>query len=218
MTRALSLPDFDEVGGTAQPVAPTQEPTTPEGAASEEDRLAVFEQGYRSGWDDCLAAETEERGRIAADLATNLRDLSASYESVRADVLSALGPLFDAVLSRLLPELVAEAVAPVVRDELLRIAQEASAASVDLVAAPVAVPRLENLVAQIPDLRIRLRPEPAYAEGQVSVRFGTERRDVDLSGAAQQMAEAIRDFTDGLTRHAPVAEPLPDIESQKGAA
>ena len=59
---------------------------------------------------------------------------------------------------------------------------------------------------------IDLRAEPAYAEGQVSIRFGTERRDIDLSDAANRMAEAIRAFV-----AQEVGTPAPET-IQKGVA
>ena len=57
----------------------------------------------------------EAQRRIAADLATNLTELTRSYEAARADVLTApSAPLFEEMAAPLLPRLAAEAVAPAV--------------------------------------------------------------------------------------------------------
>lgn len=202
MIRTLRLEDFAGLTPAhAQSAPPPQEvPASPEAS---DDAMAAFDEGYRSGWEDCAKAEAESHRRIGADLAANLRDLSLSYAEARSDVLAALGPLFEDMAAQLLPRLAVEAVAPAVIAELRAAAQTATAAQAVLLAAPGAMPALAQLVATQEGLEIELRPEPAYAEGQVSIRFGSERRDIDLSDAARRMAEAIRAFVaqdQGATR------------------
>ncbi|WP_439138829.1 flagellar biosynthesis protein [Roseicyclus sp.] len=194
MIRALNLEDFAAAASTAQlrPAAQTaQDPAAPEPV---DDAMAAFDEGYRNGWEDCAKAEAESNHRIGADLAANLQDLSLSYAEARADVLAALGPLFEDMAAQLLPTLAAEAVAPAVIAELRTAAEAASDGRAVLFASPGAMPALARLIEMQDGLDIELRAEPAFAEGQVSLRFGTERRDIDLSDAAQRMAEAIRAF------------------------
>ena len=109
--------------------------------------------------------------------------------------------------AQLLPRLAAEAIAPAVIAELRAAADSATQAKAVLFAAPAALPALVQLVEMQDGLEIELRAEPAYAEGQVSLRFGSERRDVDLSDAARRMAEAIRAFAaqeHGATQPPPI--------------
>lgn len=188
--RALVLESFDT---ESEPDPSEATRPTPQKTAGE-DALAAFDEGYRDGWEDCARAEAEAQRRITADLATNLAELSRGYEEARADVLANLGPLFEEMASQLLPTLAAEAVAPAVLSELTAIAETASAARAVLIASPAALPALERLLETQEDLEVELRAEPAYAEGQVSLRFGGERRDIDLSDAARRMAEALRAF------------------------
>jgi flagellar assembly protein FliH len=194
MIRALSLEDF-ALDATTGPDADSA--TVGPATAPAEDRdaaLAAFDEGYRDGWEDCARAEAEAQRRIAADLATNLRDLTHGYEAARADVLAALGPLFEEMADRLLPRLAAEAVAPAVIAELRRAAERASTARAVLLASPAALPALERLIDTQEGLSVDLVAEPAFAEGQVSLRFDSERRDIDLAEAARHMAEALRTF------------------------
>ena len=190
MIRALALEDFASLNPAAAP-PPAASAPRPDAA---EAALAAFDEGYRNGWDDCAAAEAEAHRRIGADLAANLQDLSLTYAEARQDVLTALGPLFEDMAAQLLPSLAAEAVAPTVIAELRAIATGAAEARPVLIAAPAALPALERLIAGHDGLDVDLRAEPAFAEGQVSLRFGSERRDIDLSEAARRMADAIRSF------------------------
>lgn len=215
MIRALTLEDFARpVDGAVNGSIANTQPSDHETANHEpaEDAMAAFDEGYRSGWEDCANAEAENQRKISADLAANLQDLSLSYAEARSDVLTALGPLFEDMAAQLLPALAAEAVAPAVITELRAAAERASSGHAILFASPAAMPALSRLIELEDGLQIELRAEPAYAEGQVSLRFGAERRDIDLSDAARRMAEAIRSFVAQEAR-ANIPQPI-----QKGVA
>lgn len=206
MIRALTLEDFTRLTTTPPEAVPAPQETST-GPDAGDETMAAFDEGYRSGWEDCAKAEAESQRRIGADLAANLKELSLSFAQARADVLTALGPLFEDMAAQLLPRLAAEAIAPAVIAELRAVADSATEAKAVLFAAPAALPALVQLVEMQDGLEIELRAEPAYAEGQVSLRFGTERRDVDLSDAARRMAEAIRAFAaqeHGTTQPPPI--------------
>jgi flagellar assembly protein FliH len=204
MIRALRLDDFSvepdaglPLAATAppEPVAPAPDPL-PE-ADLHGESLDAFEQGYRSGWDDCIANETEERRRVAADLAKALKEISATAEQIRAELLRDLSPLFEQIVAQLLPALEAEALAPVLREELVRIAASRMATDLRIVAAPASRPVIEHLLSEVELPDTEIVTEPAYAEGQVSLRFAGQRRDVDLSEAVRQMSETMRAFAAG---------------------
>jgi flagellar assembly protein FliH len=191
MIRILALEDFQPIDMSGPAMASESEDT---GNENQEATLAAFDEGYRNGWDDCAKAEAETHRRIATDLAANLQDISLTYAEARQDVLNSLGPLFEDIAAQLLPSLAAEAIAPVVVAELQAAAHGAARGRAVLIASPSALPALERLIAEQGLPEVDLHAEPAYAEGQVSIRFDDERRDIDLSGAAQRMAEAIRSF------------------------
>ena len=193
MTHPLTLEDFSMPTPSAEATGATQVPD-PAQPLSEDAQLELYEQGYQSGWDDCAAAEVENNRKIAADLAANLQDLAMTYAEARRDILKALGPLFDDIAGQLLPALAAEAVAPAVIAELRDIAEASSDGRATLIASPVALPALERLIDTETGLQISLEAEPAFADGQVAIRFDAEKREIDLTSATEQMAHAIREF------------------------
>jgi hypothetical protein len=215
MSRALRLEDFGQPAapGAAPPpfaappfnppafVEPPPPPPAPEPPAEGDGAgLEAFEQGYRNGWDDCIAHETEERRRIGADLAAGLAGVAVTADAVREEILAGLAPLFEQIAGQLLPAVAAEALAPLLADELGRIAAEQAAPEIRMLAAPSACPAIERLVAGMPGLAVAIVPEPAFAEGQVSLRFAGQRRDIDLGEAVDRMTEAIRGFASGIGR------------------
>jgi flagellar assembly protein FliH len=218
MTRALHLEEFGsaEEGDPVRVQSPPPPPTDP---VTDDGGLAAFEQGYRSGWDDCIANEQEERRRIGAGLAAALGEVSATAETVRAELLAALVPVFDQIAERFLPALAAEALIPLVMGELQAIAAAACDADVELLAAPEVCPTIEALARGVPGLDLRVVPEPAFADGQASLRFAGKRRDIDLSEAAASMAEAFRDFTgqwaQGSSNRAEGFDASPDLSPMR---
>jgi flagellar assembly protein FliH len=206
MIRALTLEDFAEPAKELFQAEPFLA-EIPENMAPSDEDMATFDEGYRSGWDDCAKAEADTNRRIGADLAANLDALSLSYAEARADVLAALGPLFEDIAAQLLPRLAAEAVAPAVIAELRAAAEAASAGRAVVCAAPAALPALTRLIEMQEGLDVDLQAEPAFAEGQVSLRFAAERRDIDLSDAAHRMADAIRSFVAQESATPPPQEP-----------
>ncbi len=191
MTRKLSLQDFgstahglaDLDGASAQSSVPMSEP----------DALEAYDSGYKNGWADCAAAEANERSSVAVDLAKNLAEARLTYDAARRDVLAALGPFFEEVSATLLPQMAAAAVAPNVLAELGSLADAQADARIVIVAAPNACASLERLIDET-ELDATVRAEPAYAEGQVSIRAGADRRDLDMAGAAARITEAIAGF------------------------
>ena len=72
-----------------------------EATAVEEAKVASFEQGYSAGWDDAVAAQQGDQGRIRADLARNLQSLSFTFQDARSHVLQSIKPLILEMVNRL---------------------------------------------------------------------------------------------------------------------
>jgi hypothetical protein len=200
MTRTLILEDFGhasdpslterETADGAAPVAPPDAAHPDSGASG----LEAFEQGYQSGWDDCIANETEERRRIGTDLAAALSELSLTTETIRTELLTSISPVLEEIASQLLPKLAAEAVAPILINEVTNIVSGHGPVTLELFAAPEKCASIAALVETVADLPVTVVPETAFAEGQVSIRFADQRRDIDLSDAAARMSAILRAF------------------------
>lgn len=216
MPRPLILENFAEPPLPSAPHVP-ELPQVAVPALSEDDRLAAFEKGYQNGWDDCIAADAENSKRVTADLAANLREISTTNAEARQEVLTSLTPFFDQLVAQFLPALAAEALAPTVRAALSEVAETAAQSEGILTVAPGALPALETLVDTEAGLEIKLEVEPAYAEGQVSIRFGDDRQDINLNEAVERMASAIRDFMAHQLGLAPEMTSQPDISQEYSA-
>jgi hypothetical protein len=187
--RALKLEVFGS-GLTAAGATPGA------GGDSEEMRLNAYEAGYKSGWDDATAEREKSDQLIAADLERNLRDISFSYSEARTEVLNGFGGLIKSIVTSFLPAIAAEAVVPLVNAELEELLRNLGDQRCELLASPRTAAQLEWLISRHLEADLHIIPEPAFADGRVSLRFGGEEREVDLSGMVATMTAAIRDFTE----------------------
>lgn len=165
-------------------------------ATLEEGRLASYEEGYGAGWEDATTAQSDEQARLRADLARNLQALGFTYHEARMHVLRAVEPLLVAVIGRILPDMAREALAPVVLETLMPLAEQMADAPLTLMLNPASRPAIEALLEQATGLPLALVDEPTLGEGQVSLRLGAAETRVDLDRAVAEIASAVRSYFD----------------------
>lgn len=188
-----------------QPAGPTTVVT--DIGSIEQARLAAYEQGYAAGWDDGVAAQSEDQTRLRADLARSLQGLSFTYLEARTHVLRALEPLLEVILSRLLPVTASSALAPMVIETLRPLAAELAEAPVTLYINPAARAAVASVLSAGDALPVTLVDEPMLGEGQAVLRLGQIETRVDLDAAMVAIADAVRQFFQISQPTAPVQAP-----------
>lgn len=186
---ALRLEVFDmarAADGSMQPLV--------EATAVEEAKVASFEQGYSAGWDDAVAAQQDDQGRIRADLARTLQSLSFTFQDARGHVLQSIRPLILEMVNRLLPEVARESLAPTVLEAVMPMADELADAPLTLVLNPAVRGQIEDLLTQATGLPMVIEEEPTMPDGQVYIRFGASETKVDLGQVTTEIAIAVRAF------------------------
>lgn len=189
----MAMPKL-EVFDTDPPSVPASGMVVTQIGAIEEAKLAAYEQGYKAGWDDAAAAQSEDQGRIRADLARNLQQLSFTWQEARAHILKAVEPLLEEMVNRLLPETARETLAPMVLEQVMPMAEDLTDQPVALVLNPAVRPAVEALIEQATGLPMAIEEEPTLPEGQVYIRLGGAEAQVDLSRVTADIAAAVRGF------------------------
>lgn len=190
MTLATLLYDSFDAGAAEPGPAPEPVPSIDE-AAREAERLAAYESGYRSGWDDCLAAEQEATRRVGAELARNLSDLGFTYHEARAQLLEETEALLDACFRTVLSQAAGPAVVRRLVDDVAELASAALDLPVEIVVSPGDASGVRSLLPPSTTFPLSLVEEPALAEGQAFLRFGHTERVYDMSQLARRLCEAI---------------------------
>lgn len=189
----MPMPKLEVFDAETRP-KPAAAAATVEIGAVEEAKLAAYEQGYKAGWDDAAAAQSEDQTRIRADLARNLQALSFTYQEARAHILKALEPLLTEMADRLLPVMARETLAPLVLERLMPLAEALGDQPAVLVLNPGMREAVEGLIEQATGLPLTIEEEPTLGEGQVYIRLGTAEAKVDLTRVTAEIATAVRSF------------------------
>lgn len=165
-----------------------------EAIAFEEAKLGAYDQGYRAGWDDAVAAQSTDQAQITAELARNLKSLNFTYDDARNHVLAAMQPLLADIVGRLLPETARTTLAPIILERLRPLAEMASDSPVEIIINPASQTAVEAILAQPNGISARLTLEPSLGEGQAFLRLGQSETQIDLDGAISQISQALQGF------------------------
>lgn len=160
----------------------------------EEHRLEAFEQGYKAGWDDAAAAQSEEQSRVAADFARNLQELSFTYHQARGKILGSLEPLLKEMVSKVLPKLASDNLSQIIVDEVLAVSQTQTEAGIQIVISPSNRPALERLLDTQDSLDVTIIDEPSMAEGQAYLRFAQTENQIDLESVLSGFSQSVDGF------------------------
>lgn len=189
MTLAMLYDSFDAGAVQAEPAV--SDVAKADESAREAERLAAYESGYRSGWDDCLAAEQDAMRRIGAELARNLSDLGFSYHEARAQMLAETEALLEACFRTVLSRAAGPAVARRLVDDMAELAAAALDVPVEIVVSAGDAATVRSLLPETTTFPLSLVEEPALAEGQAYLRFGQTERVYDMTRIAERLCEAI---------------------------
>lgn len=160
----------------------------------EEHRLEAFEQGYKAGWDDAVAAESDEQTRVEADFARNLQDLSFTYHEARGHILKSIEPLLKEMVAKVLPRLAAENLAQNIVDEVLSTANAQADVGVEVVISPANHAALEQLLQDQNGLAVTIIDEPSMGEGLAYLRFADSEKKIDLDSLLVGFLQSIDGF------------------------
>ena len=176
------------------PAAADADTVVMDGDAFEEARLASYEEGYKAGWDDAAAAGEADGEGLRREAARNLQALAFTYHEARGHLMEGLGPLFDAICDRLLPDMAQAALGGMVRETLIPLAGAALDRPVTLVLNPAGRAAVEAALADSPAPPVDLVEDPTLGEAEVHLRGATEERRIDLDAAAAEIRAAITAF------------------------
>lgn len=190
MAAVFPLEDFgDAVHGLARTNAGTD--------AIEEARAMGYEEGYRSGWDDAVAAGADRDNQISEEFARNLQDLGFTYHEARAHVVDSVSGLLKDFVDAVLPGTISEAVGLHFLAQLSQQIETLADSPVRIIVSPEDSTVLSRLVEAETALPVRIEEEAALAAGQAYFRFGALETRIDLT----KISTALRSALDAAQSH-----------------
>ncbi|PIE12445.1 MAG: ABC transporter ATP-binding protein [Rhodobacterales bacterium] len=160
----------------------------------EDQKLEAFERGYRDGWDDALSAQSTENQQISTDFASNLRELSFSYNEAYTHITRALRPLLQTLFETVLPKAAKQGFSQKLAEELSGLLNTAGQKEIEIVVAPANQARVQAMLDQDFGLPIALVTEPTLGEGQAYLRSGTSEIQIDQDEIMTRALEALNGF------------------------
>lgn len=176
------------------PVALVPDSEDKSDTAGEEQRLAVFEQGYSAGWDDAIAAQARNT-QIASDaFAKNLGDLSFTYQEAVQHVTAALTPFLKTLAETLVPDALDAGFVQRIAGQLAEAIELESSVDVAVRCAPSRQPIVSAALPKLIDMPVKVVADNSLSPDAVSIGFATSERHIDLS----ELSEHIRQSIDGF--------------------
>lgn len=167
----------------------------------EEQRLDAFEKGYQAGWDDSAKASSDSNGKLTADTAQSLTDLSFTYQEAYVGLLTGLRPLIEQIVGAVLPQIASDTLAPRVSELLADLLKTHGKAPVELVVGQGQSSAMEPLLETQTALPLSLKEDASIGPNQVQLRFGNIcERDVDLDAVIKAISETVQSFFETETQ------------------
>ncbi|UWQ91344.1 ABC transporter ATP-binding protein [Aliisedimentitalea scapharcae] len=162
--------------------------------ALEDQRLASFEQGYSAGWDDAVKARDQETGQISANLASNLEDLSFTYNEALTQMTDCLTPFFRGLADVVLPETMALSFGHHIAEEMAKMGRDQAEQPVFVVVSPNDKAVVQSVLSEQAGMNARIEGDPLLGAGQAYVRIGNREREINCDSLVTSIRQSIDTF------------------------
>ena len=158
--------------------------------ALEELRLAAFEQGHSAGWEDAIQAQDQSRGKAQAGLAKALEDMSFTYTEAATCMTLSLEPMFQSLMTTVLPETMDRGFAVRLAEQLVDLARDQIGQPMQVFVPEGRSTEVKEMLPQDLAAPTRVIEDPSLKEGQARLQVGTTQREVDCSALLTAIAGA----------------------------
>jgi flagellar assembly protein FliH len=166
----------------------------------EEQKLQSFEDGYKSGWDDALAAQKTMRSDITAEFGRNLQEASFSYHEARTALARELRSVMEPILCDLLPKVAQETLAAHVIDEISALTQQTLDRQIEVAVHPGRLQSMESVCSDELSQPFTIVEDDTLLEDQVFLRVGASEREVNFEEWIQLTIDTVGRFFDAAEK------------------
>lgn len=189
MTITHLLEDFDIATLAPDPSGPQQD------EAMEEQRLAVFEQGYSAGWDDAMQAQARDKAHLSEALARNLEDISFGYHEALAQMTETLEPTFRSLIDVVLPDAMARTFGHHIVQQLRDMAAQSLDGPAVLAVPEGSAAAVQPMLDRDFPIAVELVEDAGLGPGCAMIRLGTTERELDCNRVMASIRDAVDAFT-----------------------
>ena len=162
--------------------------------------LAVYERGYKAGWDDATTAAEKSSAALSEHFAQNVSDLSFTYHEAYTAVLRSLEPLVRQLIETTLPDLAIEGLGQTLAAEVAKIARSHAGSQVTINCHSSKRAMLQAALPTDLSLDLSLLADASLSPDQVFMKFDGVEREIDITRFATQSKNLIHNFFEDIKR------------------
>lgn len=161
----------------------------------EDQKLQSFEEGYQAGWTDAEKNNEAEQKNVTDEILHTLRDMSFTYEEALTRLNRGLHPMFEQMITTLLPQTATAALRAHVIEQLVEMAEMQANAQITLRVSETDLPMLEELINDVVlKLPVSLTTDETLLPHQLFVSIDTVEREVNLDAVCREIVAAMQAF------------------------
>ncbi|MEP5757942.1 MAG: hypothetical protein ABJ327_01280 [Litoreibacter sp.] len=162
--------------------------------AEVENRIrSSFDDGYKDGWVDALAAAATEQTQINSDMAVALQEAGFAYFEARLHIFNSMRPLLEAMVEQVLPRIAEQTLVHHIVDKIQEISQISEPPMIILCNPNMEI-SLRNIVEEQVTFPVEVKAEVTLTESQAMLKFPDGQTKIDLDEAVRELSGAIDDF------------------------
>ncbi|WP_209424321.1 hypothetical protein [Pararhodobacter sp. SW119] len=160
----------------------------------EELRLSAYENGYNAGWDDAGHQVADEDRARRVEVERQLQQLAFTYHEVRAHLLRAIEPVFEAMLATVIPAAARASVLPMAIEQLISLAGAIAETPVTLRVSPGTRAEFEAALGGLVLPPLAIVECEKVAPLQAEIAFEPNETRIDLEAVSAELRAAITRF------------------------
>lgn len=160
------------------------------------DRAAVFDEGYRQGWDDAANAIKADDLRLGASLANHLEGLAHTQQTAMSLCLSQIDSLLTEIFDKILPRAADRAFLALVMEEAESLLKTNPDSILTVRVSPEGLSPLHDILDAAGEVAksVKLEAEPGLDTMQARLAHPEGEREIDLSRVLDTLDEAFENF------------------------
>lgn len=157
-------------------------------------------EGYAAGRAEGEAAARTDAQALRDSAAQALADLTLSARDAQSLILARLAPLFDAIATRVIPDLLRQTLGHHLTAALQTAAATDAGADLVLFVPPQDVPAVDATIAAIAGGGLSVRPDPRLPAGQIILSTTAEQTSLDPRDLSRSIAAALAALSESTPR------------------
>lgn len=166
----------------------------------EEVKLQSFENGYKSGWDDAIAAQNETHVSLGSDFAVSLQEASFVYHEVRATLAKELQETIEPLLTTLLPKIAAESLHSQLLEKVMEISKKVMERPIEISVPPNRMAIINQLFEDNISEPFQVVSDDTMKDDQVILKIGEIERELSVENWTEDALSLVRAFFEQAAR------------------